>query len=98
MTMYAITATSYRCIGSMDDIQLGETVVDAIPQSLLDTLAAMEMRRQRDALLVACDWTQGNDSPLSITTKTAWATYRQALRDVPAQSGFPDNITWPATP
>tara|TARA_R110000787_G_scaffold186342_1_gene297884 strand:+ start:1166 stop:1384 length:219 start_codon:yes stop_codon:yes gene_type:complete len=28
----------------------------------------------------------------------AWRTYRQALRDVPAQSGFPDNITWPTEP
>ena len=27
-----------------------------------------------------------------------WRTYRQALRDVPAQSGFPDNITWPTEP
>tara|TARA_R110000823_G_scaffold252900_1_gene375433 strand:- start:69 stop:317 length:249 start_codon:yes stop_codon:yes gene_type:complete len=27
-----------------------------------------------------------------------WSTYRQALRDVPSQSGFPDNITWPTKP
>jgi len=28
----------------------------------------------------------------------AWRTYRQALRDIPAQSGFPANVTWPVDP
>lgn len=42
------------------------------------------MRTVRDALLASCDWTQSSDSPLSDTDKTAWATYRQALRDFPA--------------
>lgn len=43
-----------------------------------------EMRQLRDALLVASDWTQIPDSPLTDAQRAAWATYRQALRDAPA--------------
>jgi hypothetical protein len=53
-------------------------------------------RQRRHMMLGASDWTQGKDIPDSISTP--WATYRQALRDVPAQSGFPENIQWPVPP
>jgi len=59
------------------------------------------MRTKRTQLLKACDWTQGADSPLSEAKKTEWATYRQALRDMPISNPNPtsaDNITWPASP
>lgn len=96
--MYAITATSYRAIASGADVLPGETAVDAIPDALLATLRAVDVRRQRDALLASCDWTQGADSPLDATTKAAWATYRTALRNVPQQCEFPATINWPMTP
>lgn len=51
------------------------------------------VRVLRDTLLAQCDWTQLPDVPLE--TKTAWATYRQALRDITNQPGFPDVIEWP---
>lgn len=54
-----------------------------------------EVRDKRDSLLQMSDWTQLADAPVD---KNAWATYRQALRDVPAQSGFPWTITWPDAP
>ncbi len=53
-------------------------------------------RYQRTQLLSASDWTQLPDVPLE--TKTAWAAYRQALRDVTAQPGFPLNVEWPIQP
>lgn len=59
------------------------------------------MRQRRNNLLSACDWTQGTDSPLSSTKKTEWATYRQALRDVPANNTSAVNredVTWPSKP
>jgi hypothetical protein len=56
----------------------------------------MTIRGERNALLVSSDWTQASDVPQA--TKDAWAVYRQALRDVPQQSGFPTNITWPTKP
>jgi hypothetical protein len=54
-----------------------------------------EVRQQRNELLSACDWTQLPDSPAD---HEAWATYRQALRDVTAQEGFPWDVVWPETP
>ena len=96
--MYAITATSFRAIADASDVQAGEVVVNAIPTSLLATPEAAVQRRQRDAMLAACDWTQGADSPLGATTKAAWASYRTALRNVPQQSEFPATINWPMTP
>ena len=53
-------------------------------------------RCHRDALLAATDWTQLPDVPEA--TRNAYTAYRQALRDVPAQEGFPDDIVWPPTP
>lgn len=52
-------------------------------------------RAKRGALLTACDWTQVADAPVD---QAAWRAYRQALRDVPEQPGFPYNIDWPVAP
>jgi hypothetical protein len=66
-----------------------------------DTLAertaqkAEDIRGERGSKLANSDWTQVADAPVD---KTAWATYRQALRDVPAQAGFPWDVTWPTQP
>jgi len=56
---------------------------------------ALQVRRERNDLLTACDWTQVADAPVD---KAAWATYRQALRDVTSQTGFPWEVTWPTKP
>ena len=56
---------------------------------------AAEVRAERNTKLAATDWTQITDSTAD---KTAWAVYRQALRDIPAQAGFPWTITWPTQP
>jgi len=56
------------------------------------------LRNQRDDKLLFCDWTQGNDTPLGSSKKTEWATYRQALRDLPANTSDPKNPTWPTEP
>lgn len=96
--MYAITDNSFRCIASESDLLPGEQAVSEVPEWLLDVLAGNEVRRQRDALLRACDWTQMPDVPLDAEARAAWATYRQALRDLPEQPGFPHAVEWPAPP
>jgi hypothetical protein len=58
--------------------------------------APVRARQQRNTLLAETDWTQTVDVPQA--TKDKWAPYRQALRDVPQQAGFPDNIQWPSKP
>ena len=57
---------------------------------------AAAIRVQRDLLLAATDWTQAADVPQA--TKDKWAPYRQALRDVPQQAGFPESVVWPSKP
>lgn len=57
--------------------------------------AASDVRAERNRRLAACDWTQ---LPDCTADTAAWATYRQALRDVPSQQGFPDDVTWPTEP
>jgi hypothetical protein len=56
---------------------------------------ATEVRQERNALLSSCDWTQLNDTQVD---RNAWASYRQALRDVSKQLGFPWNVDWPTVP
>lgn len=56
------------------------------------------VRFERDTLLQKSDWTQMPDSPLDAAQRALWAAYRQSLRDVTAQDGFPLNIIWPTPP
>ena len=60
-----------------------------------DAEQAKSVRTQRDEKLKATDWTQVSDAPVD---KTVWATYRQALRDLTKESGFPWDMTWPTEP
>ena len=58
----------------------------------------VHLRKQRDFMLSQSDWTQGNDSPLSDSDKTAWATYRQELRDITDTYSSLDDVVWPTKP
>jgi hypothetical protein len=60
-----------------------------------DERKAVSIRAERNAKLAASDWTQIADSTAD---KAAWAAYRQALRDITAQAGFPWTIDWPEQP
>jgi hypothetical protein len=54
-----------------------------------------QIRQWRDIQLASSDWTMHSDAP---TDKVAWAAYRQALRDLPAQAGLADAAVFPAQP
>ena len=56
---------------------------------------AEQVRAERNQLLAASDWTQVADAPVD---QAAWATYRQALRDLTEQVGFPETVNWPIKP
>tara|TARA_B110000971_G_C19970166_1_gene482180 strand:+ start:543 stop:824 length:282 start_codon:yes stop_codon:yes gene_type:complete len=60
-----------------------------------DDRAAADARDKRNDLLAATDWTAMADAP---TQATAMTTYRQALRDITSQSGWPTTINWPTAP
>lgn len=75
----------------------GEAVIREMTKAEIDALAPTEehVRSQRDGLLSESDWTQLKDAPVD---QAAWAAYRQALRDIPSQKGFPASVVWPDKP
>jgi len=73
-------------------------VVHSVSSVVDDTPTDEEIyaaRQERNALLVASDWTQVADAPVD---QAAWAAYRQELRDVTSQETFPSEVTWPVAP
>jgi len=95
--MYAISDSGYRGVGPDDALLQGETRMGQVPAPLLQKIRTAEARLNRDQSLRDSDWTQMADAPLSVAAKLLWATYRQALRDLPALAGFPD-VAWPTPP
>ena len=73
----------------------GYTVGDEL---LTDEDRAKSIREKRDQLLAETDYLLMPDYPISSEALVALKTYRQALRDVPEQSGFPKTIEWPSKP
>lgn len=69
-------------------------VTDAHTEVVLEKVASA-VRIERDKLLTKSDWTQVADAPVD---QAAWATYRQELRDIPQQEGFPESVVWPTRP
>lgn len=69
----------------------------AVPEPTTEEISA-QVRAKRDALLAETDFLMMPDYPLGEEDATALKTYRQGLRDVPTQEGFPTEITWPDFP
>jgi hypothetical protein len=90
-----------------DDVDYGRELFDLLstkysaqvvvcPQSAYDEEAVAEALLRRAQELKASDWTQLPDVPQA--TKDLWTPYRQALRDITDQPGYPHNIDWPTPP
>lgn len=84
-----------------DKTQSGDIIASWMPQTeyaaiINNRCAGAVVRAKRNLLLSESDWTQGKDIPDSISSK--WTTYRQALRDITSQEGFPNNVQWPQMP
>lgn len=78
------------------DAMKGEAAPYVPPPPPSDDVIAAQVRAERNRLLAASDWTQLPDVPDAI--RAVWAAYRQALRDIPQQEGFPHNVAWPVKP
>jgi hypothetical protein len=63
-----------------------------------DNRLAASIREQRDQLLSATDWRVTKAAEVGTLLDPEWIVYRQALREVPQQPGFPNSITWPDIP
>jgi len=68
---------------------------EAAYKAMKDAEQAKAVRDDRNKRLSDSDWTQVADAPVD---KAAWATYRQALRDISSQEGFPWEVQWPTQP
>lgn len=74
------------------------TTVEEIPQPTEEEKRAKkeaEVRSKRDYLISQTDYLLQPDYPISAEDLEKVKAYRQALRDIPEQEGFPDNVTWP---
>tara|TARA_Y100000004_G_scaffold31402_1_gene32847 strand:+ start:867 stop:1388 length:522 start_codon:yes stop_codon:yes gene_type:complete len=89
------TTESFDEDGNVTTISLTAAENEAAYRARIDAEASSKYRDQRNRLLAASDWTQLADSSADAS---AWATYRQALRDLPTTDGWPHNITWPTEP
>ncbi len=87
----------YREVNGQIEQYAEAAPVPAVPEPT-EEQQEMQIRAQRNLLLTQCDWTQLPDAPLTTEQKQEWAEYRQALRDVPEQAGFPENVAWPLVP
>ena len=72
-------------------------VVDKTAEEIAADVASKsaQLRAARDRALANSDWTQVADAPVD---SAVWSVYRQSLRDVPSQAGFPWEVTWPTQP
>jgi hypothetical protein len=85
------TQTLSQAVELVEDMWTQVWTVAPLPQDQAES----NIRSQRDDRLTRSDWTQVADAPVD---KQAWADYRQALRDVPSQAGFPYSVVWPVAP
>jgi hypothetical protein len=79
----------------------GVAVADKSPEIITAQDAAdawVALRTERDAMLAASDWTDLPNAPLTAEQQAVWQTYRQALRDLPAHTDDPAQVTWPTPP
>lgn len=82
----------------IEDGQVFTVAVEALSAEEIASATASQaaqVRSLRNRLLAECDWTQLPDAPVNAQ---AWANYRQQLRDISSQTGFPWTVEWPTQP
>jgi hypothetical protein len=89
MTVYRQTQDG---LAALTDEEENELIAERATEA--NEHPAREARNERNLKLAETDWRASSD----LTLPTEWANYRQALRDIPSQSGFPNTITWPTEP
>jgi hypothetical protein len=80
--------------GFVKDNGLYKDALNEIPKWVL----IIDIKNTRNLLLYESDWTQIPNNPLTVEQQQAWADYRQQLRDIKSQPGYPNNVIWPTPP
>lgn len=80
-------------VGSNNNWSVGWDIIEKNAEEIAaeEAVMAAKARSERDVKLASSDWMGLSDN----TMTPKWAAYRQALRDVPAQEGFPHTVVWP---
>lgn len=92
------TEPEFDCLTNALEWSGDSFVIRDLTEAELDAILdekKQQVRSHRNSLLSSSDWTQLNDAPVDAS---AWAAYRQQLRDITTQEGFPSEVVWPATP
>lgn len=90
------TVPLYQWDGEVVIQRTAEAVEAELAVAMLPTES--QIRAERDKLLTETDWTQVLDAPISAESREAFRLYRQALRDITEQAGFPVAVVWPVAP
>lgn len=93
------TGSEFDCKALWDEVIAGSVTAYTAPSN---SVLYANLRSTRDKLLLDSDWTQVGDlvssGAMTSDKLTEWKTYRQALRDLPANTSDPSNVTWPTKP
>lgn len=84
--------------GSFEQDAVGNWSLPYVVQQRPQADAERNVRSRRDALLAECDWVVIVNTEKGTNIPMGWEVYRQALRDITAQEGFPYSVTWPTPP
>jgi hypothetical protein len=99
--MHCIAESAIGVVLNKDRQKIDLDTMTLVSKSIPVKPFELELREKRNNVLKMCDWTQAADSPLSDAKKAEWATYRQALRDMPTNCGSAScvrDVVWPTPP
>lgn len=88
----------YDCGSFKFDLESGLVVELEVSPELAGAEAARVARLKRGARLAACDWVVVKSMEMGVPVPPLWIQYREALRNMPEQDGFPTSIEWPMPP
>lgn len=77
---------------------VSKTWINTASEETLQNKTKKEIALKRKYFLQESDWTQIPNNPLTAEQQQAWAVYRQELRDITMQPGYPFNVVWPTPP
>jgi len=80
------------------EVETDKSKIDALEQEKAKEISQTHVRKKRGRLLTESDWVTIRATDTGTPVPTEWQTYRQALRDITEQTGFPENIDWPEKP
>lgn len=96
MTRFKATSNGPIPFTEEEELERDKEEAEWLAQSSIR--AAIDVRKKREQLLSESDWMVSRYMETGVKLSDEWGAYRQSLRDIPQQPGFPENIIWPVPP